>query len=321
VPSAEGTDPPRLVLDESSFNFRGMSDPEIEAALDTFNNNLQNLRAQGNSHHIACPPMWDGVECLDGCQLYQYLSREHASTVDRDTLLLTYSLLSHCPEWTPSPDIETSVRINGGAPVLALSVAYALGNALARRGTACMVFRDTGRLGFRTASSKRGPAEIFFFTSPATLPRFWRHLYTLEDVAEHEFFTLSTLAFPQLVLHPDLSFRHFDGAYRELRDRVVTVLSVVCDHFAHEYLQCQGLPHKIEAAMGAHHVDLSPESPKTRGSAILMRLREKEYGGHRFSCEWHAKLDAHRNRIHFAVPTAEIGGKILIGIFVDHLAT
>ena len=52
-----------------------------------------------------------------------------------------------------------------------------------------------------------------------------------------------------------------------------------------------------------------------------MRLRDVEYGGEVYRCEWHSKLEPHRNRIHFHV----IGGKgepeVLIGIFHEHLAT
>jgi len=140
-------------------------------------------------------------------------------------------------------------------------------------------------------------------------------------VAEQHFFALGALAFPRVVLHPDLSFGRFNGAYRTTRDAVVAILSALSDNFADLYRLHNGLPHAIQAAMGQHHVDLSPESPSTRGSAKLMRFREKEYEGHRFTCEWHAKLERHRNRIHFSTPAAELDGKILIGFFIDHFAT
>jgi hypothetical protein len=320
VPSVENSDQFRLVLDESSFDFRNLPEPEIEGILDRFNDNLQNLRSQ-HGHSVACPPMWEYVECLDECQLYQLLSREHPSSIDRDTLLLTYTTLSRCPEWDPPAGIPTSVGVDGAEPAMALSAAYALTYALARRGTACLTVRDTGRQGFRIVDSERGSAQVYYFSTPAQLPQFWRYLFAFEDVAEQHFFTLGALAFPRVILHPDLSFARFDGAYRDVRDRVVTALSALSDDFADLYQLHLGLPHLIQAAMGQRHVDLSPESPKTRGSAKLMRLREKEYDGRRFTCEWHAKIERHRNRIHFSTPADELDGKILIGFFVDHLAT
>ncbi|HEX6075636.1 MAG TPA: hypothetical protein VFZ32_10280 [Micromonosporaceae bacterium] len=164
-------------------------------------------------------------------------------------------------------------------------------------------------------------ADIFFFAESQQLPEFWRSLFILESVVEGEFFSLGALAFPQVVLHPDLSFQRFDGSYESLRDRVVPILSALSDHFAAELDRCHGLPYDVQAAFGHYRVDLSPESPNTRKSERLMRLRDVVYGGEVYRCEWHAKLEPHRNRIHFAVPHHSLGGKILVGIFVAHLVT
>jgi hypothetical protein len=51
-----------------------------------------------------------------------------------------------------------------------------------------------------------------------------------------------------------------------------------------------------------------------------MRQRDVNHEGQVIRCEWHSKLEPHRNRIHFAFDDT-LGGKILIGIFVDHLDT
>ena len=53
----------------------------------------------------------------------------------------------------------------------------------------------------------------------------------------------------------------------------------------------------------------------------MMRKRDVEYEGIIFRCEWHAKLKREINRIHFSVPSDELAGKILIGVFVSHLDT
>jgi hypothetical protein len=207
------------------------------------------------------------------------------------------------------------------APVLALSVSHSLENAMQRWRTACLVFPVSSRRGFIPVIGEMGVAEIFFFAEPTLLVEFWRSIFAFENVSEKEFFQLGRLAFPRLVLHPDLNFRRLEGSYRDLRERVVEVLAGLCDHFAREYRQCQGMPHVIQASMGRYHVELSPESPSTRRSDKLMQQRRKHYGGHEFLCEWHAKLESHRNRIHFAVPADELDGKLLIGIFVHHLDT
>ncbi|MGH3693297.1 MAG: hypothetical protein ACRDRX_04730 [Pseudonocardiaceae bacterium] len=50
-----------------------------------------------------------------------------------------------------------------------------------------------------------------------------------------------------------------------------------------------------------------------------MRKRYVAYEGSRYCCEWHAKIERHRNRIHFTLPAAGPAGRILIGIFTEHL--
>ncbi len=71
--------------------------------------------------------------------------------------------------------------------------------------------------------------------------------------------------------------------------------------------------------MGQYGVDLSPESPNTHASDAFMRKRYVAYEGSRYCCEWHAKIERHRNRIHFTLPAAGPAGRILIGIFTEHL--
>lgn len=316
----DSNEPLRLVLDESSFDMRGLPDTLIEKHLDDLNDCLQELRKK-DGHAIACPAMWDAVECFDGCELYQLLSREHPSGIDRDTLLLTYTLLSNCVEWEAPDDIQTSVILDGGELEVALSIAYALEMALVRHGVACLVFPGATRRGFAAVRCSIGEANIFFFSSVDALAQFWRYLFSFENVSEQAFFELAEIAFPELVLHPNLAFGRFDGTYLDLRDRVVQILSGLNDHFAREYVQCHGLPHKIQAAMGSHHIELSPESPQTRTSSKLMRQRERTFDDRIFICEWHAKVEPHRNRIHFSAPDQRLDGKVLIGIFIDHLPT
>lgn len=52
-----------------------------------------------------------------------------------------------------------------------------------------------------------------------------------------------------------------------------------------------------------------------------MRERDVTHDGTVFRCEWHAKLEPNRNRIHFSEPSEHLAGRVLAGIFVDHLNT
>jgi len=311
--------PCRFVIDESSFNFRGLSASEIEHALDDMMDTLRSLREDISGTAVA--PLWEYVECLDDCELYEFLSGSYPSEVSPDTRRLAYSMMSKCPEWDEGsvPDVG-SVSIGSESGLVAWSVEYALRITLQGRGIACLVFPCSGRSGFLPVRTGGDSADVFFFSKGQQLPAFWRSLFALESVPEDEFFALSVLAFPNSIFHPKLSFQRFEGSYILLRDRVVAILGGLDDYFETEFRRCNGLPHDVQASFGRHGFDLSPESPKTRKSEKLMSLRDVEYKGRVYRCEWHAKLEPGRNRIHFALPD-NLDGKILIGIFVVHLKT
>ncbi len=321
--NAEMSSGPRVVIDEASFDFRELSDIQIESCLDEFNETLRMLRAD-DGLGVSCAPMWEAVRCLDECELYQFLCREYPSEVDRDTLVLAYSQLSRCPEWDDEAisNVDATVSIDGGDRIMALSVAYASFMIMNGFGVACVLFPGSiRRRGALAVRGDHGESQVFFFCGPAELPEFWRRLFAFENVPEGKFFELGRRAFPDLVFHPGLSFSRFEGSYPVLRDRVVTVLAALNDRFVDEYRGCKGKPNEIQAAMGRYHFELSPESPNARGSDRLMRQREVVYEGNTLLCEWHAKLERHRNRIHFSAPSEMLAGRILIGIFVSHLDT
>ena len=77
------------------------------------------------------------------------------------------------------------------------------------------------------------------------------------------------------------------------------------------------MPHDVAATVG---LDLSIEGG-TRQSERLMALRDVTFGNRHYRCEWHSKLEPHRNRIHFHPGDDATDGCVLIGIFTEHLRT
>ncbi|MQY29478.1 hypothetical protein [Nocardia aurantia] len=61
----------------------------------------------------------------------------------------------------------------------------------------------------------------------------------------------------------------------------------------------------------------SPESANTHANRAAMRRRTVRFGDRSIVCEWHAKLEPTRNRVHFAIEE----DRVYIGLFVDHLPT
>lgn len=318
MPGAGGGEPYRFVVDESSFDFRGLTEEQLTDALDDFSDALAEL---GASRPVAVSPWWAETECADGQQLYQVLYEGAPPKAGRDARLRMQSLMDRCPIWdTDLPGLPDEVELDGTTREMAWSLGYALVRTGEGSTVGCLVFpRSEAPSGWRKVSAATVEASVYFFGDPSALSDFWRELFRRENVAEHDFFARAREAFPELVFADSLTFNKFDGSYLVMRDWVVAVLGVVHDHFADAYTANPGNTRAVQAALGNHGLNLSPESPNTKSKPKIMKQRDVEYQNETYRCEWHGKEKPDRNRIHFSLPDQRLGGRILIGIFTDHL--
>ncbi|MDT0343084.1 hypothetical protein [Streptomyces litchfieldiae] len=325
MPGAGGGDRPRFVVDESSFDFRGLGEERLTDLLDDFCDVLEEL---GGRWTVMVSPWWTETECADGQPLFEVLYENGVPRPGRDARLRMVRLMDRCPAWSPDlSGLPDRVEVAGIVRDMAWSIGYAWRQARDGHHTCCLVFPGPGPRGWQPVTATTGPppapatAAVHFLAALSAHGEFWRSLFTREDVTEQDFLHRVREAFPGLAFADSLTFRKFDGTYRELRDWVVHALSVIHDHFADALHGHAGIPHQVQAALGRHGIDVSPESPKTRASRKLMKQREVTHEGEVYECEWHAKKDRHRNRVHFSLPDPRLEGRLLIGIFTDHLPT
>jgi hypothetical protein len=308
---------PRVVVDEASFDFRNVPDTDVEGSLDQFNDALDTLRQEGQQAAVFSD--YCSVECRDGLKLLDLLY-SRATHVDPDVCRRTGVLLDRCPTWD---DDEVPVGYDivelPETPIPAFSAGYALTMVLGGRAVGCLVVPTCPRKGSLRLNNRLGGTEVIFLTEASEIHRVWRHAFALENVSEREFFTVAAFAFPSLAFHPNLRFGKFAGNYTAVRQSVVRILCALNDHFPRVFSERRGIPRDVDAAMGQYGVNVSPESPNTHASSAFMRERDVMYNGSTYCCEWHAKIEGHRNRIHFTLPTTGPGGRILIGIFTEHL--
>lgn len=312
----------RFAVDETSFNFRGLSARINQERLDNFAELLGVVVDQG---HVVRKHPWAlaDQQCLNGVSLAEFLYSPVGAAVSRDTRLLTGLLLDRCRSWDEDePGFVDAVVLDDG---MVIDPGFSLGPAAARgvsgRAVACLMLGGHRADGRRTARAGGNTTSMWFVSDADAIPRFWRDIYAEEDVPEQGFFAVARWAFPRLVFHPALRFNRFEGGYGGVRDRVVLVLSGLCDRFAVELAAGRGLPAEIAARMSPYGVHLSPEAPSTRRNRRAMAERAVELDGRSYLCDWHAKLEPHRNRIHFSLPDQHPEGLIVIGVFARHLPT
>jgi hypothetical protein len=62
------------------------------------------------------------------------------------------------------------------------------------------------------------------------------------------------------------------------------------------------------------------QSPNTHRNSAAMNQRDVLFGRHSIRCEWHLKIQPHRDRVHFMFGHQSVDpSKILVGIFAEHL--
>lgn len=135
---------------------------------------------------------------------------------------------------------------------------------------------------------------------------------------DDDFFAFAPLAFPRTRFVPALRFNRFDGTFRDMLPEVVRHLGILDHDFINAYRANNGRSDLVAERL---RLNISMESPNTRRVARLMRLREVEFDGKPYLCEWHSKIEPHRNRIHLAIAQDDGEEVVLVGIFVDHLPT
>jgi hypothetical protein len=305
----------RFVIDDGAF--RSWDDPKLrlEETLSILTDLLKNLRDNGNV--VAVLGGWGLLQVTEDEDLATVLTSRR-DMVDRDLSLLLLGLLGKCEIWDDDPSVAVSdddLHVDGN-PYGSLGIAYAVDAASEGKGLGVVTMVQTGFVGLCRVSCSGFECELGFAVEPADCKYCYRSLYVLENTSEKDFFDLARDAFPDLDFADGLSFTKFDGGY-SCRNLVVKHLSVLNDDFLEVYVSERGNSAGISAHIG---IDVSIEG-ETRSSERLMAMRDVEFEGRTFRCEWHSKIERNINRIHFYPGDTSTNDRTLIGIFVNHLPT
>lgn len=306
----------RFVVDEGALSLNDVPKTEREDSLTALIDQLDALRRSGEN--IQVMENWGAVECLGRNDFAETMIQCHV--LDRDESLLLLGLLDQCVAWDQpaGADIDSEVVVDGSY-CNGEGIAWAYDQAILQIWTAVVTTPHRFAAGLHRVDkpSQSLPVNVYFAASIENHPSFFRLLYEWEDIPESEFFEWARLAFPRLVFAAGISFRRFQGAYRTLRPKVVDHLGRINDRFPEVYAAENGMPNEISSRLG---IDVSIEGT-ARSSERLMRLRDVEFRGQVYRCEWHSKIEPHRNRIHFRIIDGIAGTEVLIGIFHEHLRT
>lgn len=306
----------RFVIDESGFAFDDESPSAVEGSFAAFLGVLEYTRS--TPAQVRRSDLLFDIESASGRSLVDHLCDRE---IDRDLRTELWSRLDRTTVYEEVPD-EFECDIDGVRTTFAPSACVALSKALGGYDLACLSTEQAGRSGVCSVSGVADhPAsgEVYFIAREADAPGFWRRLLRRDRHDDADLDGYSELSFPNLVFAEGIwnQISRFEGPRLVVWPILMDTLAGL-DDFAVEVWSEQVEPHRrMEQMRLRARVDCSPESPKTHANVKAMKTRTVTFSGDPVVCEWHAKLERHRNRVHFAVR----GGRVYVGIFVDHLVT
>jgi hypothetical protein len=253
--------------------------------------------------------------------LSEYLFGMNA-TLDRDVRLLLGVELQKATTWELGEDEPPFALTDGSNTVeFAPSVGLCL-LRVAREPWAVLSVPGgpfTGPCEIWEVDGQSGTAgtSVWFVDESKALCRFWRESFLRYNASPQELGAAADYAFPTSVFAPSVwsQVGRFEGPWNEVRERLVAVLSGLNDGMVQTFEEVAPNHERIARMSSLYRVDCSPESPQTHRNAAAMKQREAVFADHARTCEWHAKLEPHRNRVHYSVE----GGHVYVGIFARHL--
>ncbi len=308
----------RFCVNALSFTCPTISSANIENRIEVFVQLVDQIRTQGQKIRRG-EDIWNAV-VIDKLTVMDLLYTSQGKAILDDVLrqslrvaidrMLEYEADI---EWTPVR--ETIWEKHGEA------IAHIVGYHGDRQGIGCLAIDEVPEY---TIIEGDIATCIHFIWNEARLITYYRKLFEIEATPEDDFLALATLAFPRLLLHPQhTQFNKFHHDYSTLRKSVIEHLSAINDHFRSIHEQCKFdhncVTNHMQALFG---VTMTMESTQTRNNTKAIAQRDVVHNNVKYRCEWHSKLYPTIDRIHFC-PEANnaIDGRILIGIFVDHLPT
>ncbi len=194
-----------------------------------------------------------------------------------------------------------------------------------------------GATALSDTTTAAGVATLHFVGDEIGRRRFWRDVIVLEGDGLESLVRNSPHAYPAL-LFADGVLRHVDrlsGGYPASRQRVQTALAALDDwgHWVFTWpppaiSPQEGPPLDADARPGNLLIQnrfagvgltAAPENPDVWKDRVSREARQTILAARTLYCEWHVKLEPHRNRIHFHRPIPESGDKVVIGMIDEHL--
>lgn len=327
----------RLVLEESSWRWNGVDPGDYAKRIDQLLERLAVAFQRGEpfaaSSELTGQQVFNEWRLID--LIWQNGSPLALSHEVREELAVVLGRMHWWDEEDEYPAVF-EVEIDGQR-YLSPSAALCCERVNTGRATACLPLPG-GLSGPHSVRAGSVESVVHFVTDEKTHRAFFRDVLDVERADERRLPELAPHAFPDICFLDGVwrGLRAFEGGYERVRGNLIRLLTALDDFGAWAFTDTTGrrspqevapddgreqpvTDHLIEQRFVGWGLRVAPEKPNVRADKLCREARERMLGGRRLYCEWHCKLEAHVNRVHFHKPVAESDSKIVVAILADHL--
>jgi len=326
-----------FVVDSSEWRFDGWTEAQVVGAIEKLLGRVQTARERGETIWIGDSLQTRSV--LEGLDLWSLSAPEAPIHLPPDVCQELAAWLGSArryldDEW-PNGMEDTLLRIGDDEARDNEDVAWAHHHVRSGRAVACL---SLIRFGLYETTSNLGTAPVHWVVDEAGHREFWRAAISVEGDDEGGLESLGPHAFPDLYFFDGAwrGLHRLGGGYLALRDVIKRYLCVLDDYGAWVFTcpppalspnetgadeTTGGKPTNqvIERRFLGLNLNIAPEKPNVAADLACRTAREVTIGTKTLYCEWHCKIEPHRNRIHIHAPVPESGNKVVIAIIDEHL--
>jgi hypothetical protein len=312
----------RFVIDETSWRFDGLTLGACVEALETMLDQIEDAQAQG---HLACYSeelfytlVWENKS------FYELYALDAPIPIPREVQERFDSNFHGLSKWQDmSPDWRPSkIKFDGSPEEEAPSIAWAHEQTVLNRerAIACLVFPGGRPAGFFDVTVNQKKAPLWLVADSKNYCDFFRWLIVETTKNPDEMERFASSAFSSLDFMPGTfnGIKKMSKNYQELVKPLVHHLGALSDHGKRVFEKPWS---QVAAEFGGVGVNISDENGKTKSNTDARKERTVEFNGNDIICWWHIKLEPHQDRIYLSPDRIHSGGKLLVGIFCEHLKT
>ena len=326
-----------FVVDGSEWRFDGMSPEDAEMLIDRALSFVETSSERGEAVAVGddfqMRPM-RGTETL-----WDLFAPGSVAPLDRELSQELSAWLAKAPRYADAPNwpagfVSGAISIGGATPVANDDVEWAHCSTVAAVPVAVLTLNVPRVVSTATAI---GTADVHFVADDASRRAFWRNALVVAGDRLQDLVEFGCRAYPNLHFVPGAlaDAGRLGGGYFGVRARLKSALEILDEwgRWAFTWPPPALTPNEgappdpaanpsnfiIQHRLGGFGLEAAPENPNVFADGTSRRGREVVVGGRKLYCEWHAKLEPHRNRIHFHAPVGETDGKVVIGVIHHHL--